>query len=289
MKHIFILNSFTLKNNVDKIKSKIEKYCTKNNIKFIIEINNEKESTEDIVEKYKNQKNIILAIGGDGTVNRILNCIVGTDNILGVIPLGSGNDFYKSMKKYFQEGSNKCDLVKINDRYFINVACFGIDADVASNKGKVTSKLIPKSQKYTAALIKTFFQYKFRNLEIEINDEKLENEYTTVTVCNGMYYGGGYKISPSSNPNNGLLDVYVVDKVNKMRMINLILKMKDGNHTNEKNVHYYQTKKITIKSPEDITINIDGEDLYDNKFEMKIIKDGVVLYYNQKLIDYLTK
>lgn len=289
MKYIFILNSFTLKTEVEKIKRRIEEYCTRENMEFIIEINSEKVSTESIVAKYRDQKNILLAVGGDGMVNRVLNGIAGTDNILGIIPLGSGNDFYKSVEKDLKEYYNTCDLIKINDRHFINVACFGIDADVANKKGEVTSKLIPKSQRYNASLLKTFSQYKCRNLEIEINGETLSGEYTTVAVCNGVYYGNGYKISPNSNPTNGLLDVYVVDKVNKLRMVNLILKMKEGNHLNEKEVHHYQTNKMIIKSPTSFVANIDGEELFDRRFEIEVLKNGIMLYYDKSLIDSITK
>lgn len=289
MKYIFILNSFTLKTEVEKIKRRIEEYCTRENMEFIIEINSEEVSTESIVAKYRDQKNILLAVGGDGMVNRVLNGIAGTDNILGIIPLGSGNDFYKSVEKDLKEYYNTCDLIKINDRHFINVACFGIDADVANKKGEVTSKLIPKSQRYNASLLKTFSQYKCRNLEIEINGETLSGEYTTVAVCNGVYYGNGYKISPNSNPTNGLLDVYVVDKVNKLRMVNLILKMKEGNHLNEKEVHHYQTNKMIIKSPTSFVANIDGEELFDRRFEIEVLKNGIMLYYDKSLIDSIIK
>ena len=289
MKYIFILNSFTLKTEVEKIKRRIEEYCTRENMEFIIEINSEEVSTESIVAKYRDQKNILLAVGGDGMVNRVLNGIAGTDNILGIIPLGSGNDFYKSVEKDLKEYYNTCDLIKINDRHFINVACFGIDADVANKKGEVTSKLIPKSQIYNASLLKTFSQYKCRNLEIEINGETLSGEYTTVAVCNGVYYGNGYKISPNSNPTNGLLDVYVVDKVNKLRMVNLILKMKEGNHLNEKEVHHYQTNKMIIKSPTSFVANIDGEELFDRRFEIEVLKNGIMLYYDKSLIDSIIK
>ena len=289
MKYIFILNSFTLKTEVEKIKRRIEEYCTRENMEFIIEINSEEVSTESIVAKYRDQKNILLAVGGDGMVNRVLNGIAGTDNILGIIPLGTGNDFYKSVEKDLKEYYNTCDLIKINDRHFINVACFGIDADVANKKGEVTSKLIPKSQRYNASLLKTFSQYKCRNLEIEINGETLSGEYTTVAVCNGVYYGNGYKISPNSNPTNGLLDVYVVDKVNKLRMVNLILKMKEGNHLNEKEVHHYQTNKMIIKSPTSFVANIDGEELFDRRFEIEVLKNGIMLYYDKSLIDSIIK
>lgn len=289
MKYIFVLNTFALKGAAEKIKSRIKAYCTIENMEYVIEENSNEVDTEDIVKKYRDTKNIILAVGGDGTVNRILNCIVGTENILGIIPVGSGNDFYKSVKKDLKEYYNSCDIVRINNKYFINVACFGIDADVANNKGKVKSKLIPKSQRYNVSLLKTFSQYKCREFEISVGNEKFEGQYTTVAVCNGIYYGNGYKISPNSNPTNGLLDVYLVDKVNKLRMVDLILKMKDGNHTNEKEVKYLKTNKLVIKSPENFIANIDGEELYDRKFDIEVIKDGILLYYDKSLIESIIK
>jgi len=289
MKYIFLLNSFTLKSDLEKVKRKIKDYCTVENMDYIIECNSEEVSTEEIIEKYKNQKNIILAVGGDGTLNRILNVIAGTENVIGIIPLGSGNDFYKSVEKDLKEYYNSCDLVKINDRYFINVACFGIDAEVAYNKNTVKSKLIPKKQRYNVALLKTFLKYKCRNFEIKIDDKKFKDCYTTIAVCNGIYYGNGYKISPTSNPTNGLLDVYIADKVSKPRMAKLIMKMKDGNHLEEPEIHHYQASKITIKSPITITANIDGEDLTAKEFNIEVKKDGIMLYYDKSLIDYLTK
>lgn len=289
MKYVFILNSFTLKDRLEEIKRKIEEYCINSNIEYIIEINNEQLSTEDIVAKYRYQRNILIAAGGDGMINRVLNGIVGTNNILGIIPLGSGNDLYKSIETELNEYYNACDLIRINNKYFINIACFGIDADVANNKEKVTSKLIPKSQRYNASLLKTFSKYKCRQLEIEINGEKLNGEFTTVAVCNGNYYGNGYQISPSSNLTNGSVDVYVADKVNKLRMIQLILKMKNGKHLQEREIHYYKTAKMTIKSPEAFLANIDGEEIFDKTFEIEVIKKGIMIYYDKNLIEFITK
>lgn len=186
MKHVFIINSYTVKNK-EIIINKIDNYCQKSNINYVIEINNDNYSTEDIIDKYINSKNIIIAIGGDGLINRVLNKIIGTENILGIIPYGTGNDLYKSIKIELNNLYNECDIVKINNRYFINTACFGIDAEVANNKNLIKSKLIPDKQKYNIGLIYSYFKYKCRNLEIYINNEILNSSYTTVAVCNGKF------------------------------------------------------------------------------------------------------
>ena len=122
MKYIFLVNKFSVKDNTVELIRRINETCNKLNVEYVIEMNSDEISTEDIVNKYKNSSNIIFAIGGDGTINRVLNGIVGTENVLGFIPYGTGNDFYRTNKEDLDEGINKLDLVKINDKYFINIA-----------------------------------------------------------------------------------------------------------------------------------------------------------------------
>ncbi len=133
MKYIYILNRFSLKDKLEPLVKRIEEVSKNRKLDYKIEINNLEVSTEDIVEKYKKDKVTFLAVGGDGTINRVLNSMVNTKNILGFIPYGTGNDFYRSCKEQLNEKVNKIDLVQINDKYFINVACFGIDADIGNN------------------------------------------------------------------------------------------------------------------------------------------------------------
>ena len=99
MKYIFLINSFTVKEKVDDLVQKIMVYCDEYNISYELELNSIEEDTETILEKYKKGENLIIVLGGDGIVNRVLNCIAGTKNRLGVIPYGTGNDFYKAVKK----------------------------------------------------------------------------------------------------------------------------------------------------------------------------------------------
>lgn len=105
-------------------------------------------------------------------------------------------------------------------------------------------------------------------------------------MCNGSYYGSSYNIGPSTNLQDGLLDVYIVKKLNKISMLNLILKMKKGKHENSKHVKYFKTNKLSIKSPKNISCNIDGEELVANTFNIEIIKKGITIYYDKKLINY---
>jgi YegS/Rv2252/BmrU family lipid kinase len=289
MKYIFLINSFTLKSDINKLIHNIKNYCDENKLSYEIEINNESNSTEMILKKYKKTKYIIFSIGGDGTLNRVINSLAITDNIIGVIPYGTGNDFYKAMKKQFKTGINDCDLIKINDRYFINTACFGIDADIAYNKENITSKLIPRSQKYNASIIKTFASFKSRYFKIDINDKVIENNFATVVVCNGCYYGNGYNIGVNSKLDDDLLDVYLVNDINRVSLVALILKIKNGKHLNDKNIIKLKTNKLTIKLKENVNSNVDGEILEDDKFKIEVLDKKIEVFYDEELIKYIKR
>lgn len=286
MKYIFVINSFTLKEEINEVIHRIKDFCIRKNMEFEVEINNEDNSTEDIVKKYRKCGYTIVAVGGDGMINRVLNALVGTNNTLGFIPCGTGNDFYRSALKEIKKENEECDVIKINDRYFINVACFGIDADVANNKGLIKSKMIPKSQRYNVSVINSFLKYEPRHFVLKMNNEEIEGDFATVAVCNGGYYGSGYNISPNFKLNNGLIDVYAVENDNKFNIMKMILSMRKGKHEKYKKVHKFQTNKLTLISNNEINSNIDGEELASKKFNIEV-KGKIKIYMNKELINFV--
>lgn len=286
MKYIFVINSFTLKEEINEVIHRIKDFCIRKNMEFEVEINNEDNSTEDIVKKYRKCGYTIVAVGGDGMINRVLNALVGTNNTLGFIPCGTGNDFYRSALKEIKKETEECDVIKINDRYFINVACFGIDADVANNKGLIKSKIIPKSQRYNVSVINSFLKYEPRHFILKMNNEEIEGDFATVAVCNGGYYGSGYNISPNFKLNNGLIDVYAVENDNKFNIMKMILSMRKGKHEKYKKVHKFQTNKLTLISNNEINSNIDGEELASKKFNIEV-KGKIKIYMNKELINFV--
>ena len=289
MKYVFIINQFGKGKKLKELENNIQKVCRKRKIDYKIEKNSIKRSTEDILKDYQKSNNIIFAVGGDGILNRVLNGLVGTKNILGFIPYGTGNDFYKTMKESYSSGIHEIDLVKINHRFFINVACFGIDADIGNNGDIIHSKWIPKSQRYNMSLLYHFLKYKPRKMKIKTEENTYVGEYATVVVCNGKYYGGGYKVGYSSFVNDGLLDVYLVTKMNKIHMAKLILGMNKGKHEQSPHTTKISTKKIIIKSSETINSNVDGEELENKQFKIEIQKRKQKVYYDQSLIDEINK
>ena len=288
MKYIFILNSFG-KRDIKDLYKKIEVVSTNLNIDYVIEVNNNNLSTEDILKKYKSTRNIIVAVGGDGMINKVLNGIVNTNNMLSYIPYGTGNDFDRTVKETLKPGRNCIDIVKINDHYFLNVACFGVDSDIANDDTFVHNKLIPRSLRYDIGVLYHFLNYKAKTFEVCIDNRIIESEFTTVAVCNSKYYGGGYKIGPYSVVNDGIIEVYLVDKLNKFDMAKAIMSMKDGKHEDNPHIMKFRTNSLSIYSKELINGNIDGEIITSNNFEIDVLPKEIEVFNNQELIEKILK
>ena len=288
MKHIFIINTIAGRGRYQKILPNIEKVCKEENIDYEIRYITKELNGVDIVKEYENEENIIYIVGGDGTLTKALQGIVGTKNKLGIIPAGSGNDTYKAIK-VLPEGETKIDLAKINSTYFINVACSGIDAEVGHNMEYLRKTKIPISQLYNASIVYTFVKFKFKNIKIKSKIKEIHDKYTIVSICNGGYYGGGYNIAPKSQLTDGLLDIYYVEKMSKIKMLPLILKLKKGKHEGKRRVHKFRANHVDISLDEETIFNIDGEKLIGKDFAIDIIPQAITIYNNNILVDKIMK
>lgn len=289
MKHIFIVNTISGKGKTLKAVDRIKKVCEEENLDYEIYFTEYPKDATKIARKYRFTKNIIYSVGGDGTLNEVLNGIVGTKNLLGVIPAGSGNDFYKTLSKIDEEYP-VIDIGKVNDRYFINIISIGIDAEVANNVSLMKKRKVPTNQIYNASLIYTFFKYKYKDIELSIDEkEQKKGKCTILTICNGQVYGGGYKIAPSAKLTDGYFDVYYVEKVNKPQLPSLINMLKQGIHEKHNKVHKSQATKIKFKCDKELVCNIDGEIMTAKKFNVKIIPNAITIYNNKELIKKLTR
>lgn len=289
MKHIFIVNPISGKGNALKIADKIKKVCEKRNLDYEMYYTQYPGEAKRIARKYIFSKNIIYSVGGDGTLNEVLNGVVGTKNLLAVVPAGSGNDFYKTLSK-IDEKTSTIDIGKINNRYFINIVSIGIDAEVADNVSLMKKRGVPTKQIYNASLVYTFFKYKCKEIDLSIDEEKQKNgKCTILTICNGQIYGNGYKIAPNARLTDGYLDVYYVEKVNKVTLPSLINMLKQGIHERHNKVHKSHATKVNFKCDKELVCNIDGEIIKDKKFFVKIIPHSLTIYNDKELIKEFIK
>lgn len=283
MKYIFIINSIAGRGKYKKLLPNIEKVCKEREIQYEIRYITEEQNSKEILEEYKNEENVIYVVGGDGTITKTLAGIVGTKNKLGIIPAGSGNDTYRTIRR-LPKGETKIDLAKINQTYFINVACTGVDAEVANNIDKLRQTKIPTSQLYNASIIYTFVKFKLKRMRLYTRIKNIDEKYTILSICNGEYYGGGFNIAPKAELTDGLLDIYYAEKMEKVKMIPLILKLKKGKHEGKRRVHKFRVSHVEISFDENVTFNVDGEKLTDSSFIIDIMPKAITIFNDDEFV-----
>lgn len=281
MKYVFIINPASGKTDYDKIKQNIMKTLENENYE-IYETKAPKEATE-IASRFKNEEDtIVYSVGGDGTLNEVVNGIAEGKCKLGIIPTGSGNDFYRTLKEA-QNENVRLDLGKVNGRYFINIASVGMDAETCNNANKIKSKIKLHSS-YYLALIHTFLTFKSKSLKLKIDKNVYAGDYIIAAICNGKYYGGGFKIAPVASFDDNQFDVYLVSKAGKLKLIKILLALLKSEHEKYNEVRKYTGKNITITSENNLIVNIDGEITISKNIEIEMIEDALIIYNNNELV-----
>lgn len=281
MKYVFIINPASGKTDYDKIKQNIMKTLENENYE-IYETKAPKEATE-IASRFKNEENtIVYSVGGDGTLNEDVNGIAEGKCKLGIIPTGSGNDFYRTLKEA-QTENVRLDLGKVNGRYFINIASVGMDAETCNNANKIKSKIKLHSS-YYLALIHTFLTFKSKSLKLKIDKNVYAGDYIIAAICNGKYYGGGFKIAPVASFDDNQFDIYLVSKASKFKLIKILLALLKSEHEKYNEVRKYTGKNITITSENNLIVNIDGEITISKNIEIEMIEDALIIYNNNELV-----
>ena len=281
MKYVFIINPASGKTDYDKIKENIIK-TLENEEYEIYETKAPKEATE-IASRFKNEENtIVYSVGGDGTLNEVVNGIAEGKCKLGIIPTGSGNDFYRTLKEA-QTENVRLDLGKVNGRYFINIASVGMDAETCNNANKIKSKIKLHSS-YYLALIHTFLTFKSKSLKLKIDKNVYAGDYIIAAICNGKYYGGGFKIAPVASFDDNQFDIYLVSKAGKLTLIKILLALLKSEHEKYNEVRKYTGKNITITSENNLIVNIDGEITISKNIEIEMIEDALIIYNNNELV-----
>jgi len=210
------------------------------------------------------------ACGGDGTINEVLNGIVGFPNAaMTCIPVGTGNDFlknfgpemaekFKNVRNLFDGPQKQLDVIECNGRYALTIACSGFDAKVADDVHKFGSG----KASYIAALTSNFFFRKFiSRWTLSVDGVAVEGDYTLVACCNGRYYGGGFMPVAHARMDDGVLDTLIVKGITRPAFLSFVADYSKGNYWKFPHLaKCVQGKVIRIQSEEeDIVTCLDGE------------------------------
>lgn len=215
----------------------------------------------------RGEKNIVAA-GGDGTVREVASMLSNTGIVMGILPLGTGNDLAfclnipsdprKAVDILLEDNPRAIDAGMANDMFFINVAGFGFDVDVIKNTEKYKRKfsgMVP----YMLGILRTMFHLDGFDVIIDINGVQNSYKALMVSVCNGTRLGGGMNISPLSEQDDGLFDVMVLRKVNLIRFLRLLVPFVKGRHIGIREFDFYKAKEVRCQSSVPFELNLDGD------------------------------
>lgn len=210
----------------------------------------------------------IVSVGGDGTLNEVVNGIVGSKIELGVIPAGSGNDFAKTAGiplnatealEYAQRGrSDFIDLGKFNGSYFINCSGAGFDAEVVRTVNE-DMRLLKGTGAYVASVLVSLIRFAPWDAVITVDGKIFKRNVWLIAAAKGKYFGGGMMIAPDASMESGQFDVCIVNKMSRFDIIRFLPKVFKGAHTSHPAFEVIRGKHIQIESEESVPIQVDGE------------------------------
>jgi diacylglycerol kinase (ATP) len=249
----------------------------------------------------------IITIGGDGTLNEVVNGAF-TNNVcppgeitLGLIPVGTGNDWgkmfgiplnYARAVKIIREGKQMLhDVGTISfyngnektERYFINIAGLGFESVVVSKTNFQKDHGHGGKLIYFFNLVTSLISYKNTEAEIIIDGEIRHASVFSVNIGNGRYCGGGMRQTPHALPDDGLLDVTVINGMGKFEIIRNLKILYDGTILNHPKVEGYKCKNIKVSSDSIIYTEADGESLGHTPAEFSIVPSAINIIYDTRL------
>jgi len=256
----------------------IFKYLKKNGFNFKVSYTSYHGEAVELAQKAAdNGAELIVSVGGDGTVNEIVNGIMKSKNdpLLGIIPLGWANDFIKSTNippniieacKILIKGKTKnIDVGVINDQiYFANICGVGFDAEVAQLANQMKSKhpnlRILSAFVYVFATVKKLLSpFSYHDVKIKFDGQEIHSNILCIAISNGKFYGGRFKITPEAILDDGLLEVCVIEEMGRFKYLSSIPKVFKGTHTSIKGIYFYRAKEVLIQSSEPVLAQVSGE------------------------------
>jgi diacylglycerol kinase (ATP) len=208
---------------------------------------------------------MVVAAGGDGTVNEVVNGIAGTEAALGVLPVGTMNIFASELglPSDIEEAwdiidagyTRTIDLAKANEQYFVQLAGIGIDAQVVERTSREFKRNFgPLSYVFNAAQIAAQ-----KPPRIIVESEGITREGSFVLIGNGRYYGAPIKVFKDARLDDGRLDVLIVHNLGYLDIVRYLTGVITGMHTAFDDVEYFQTSDLVVRSEDPVPVEVDGE------------------------------
>ncbi|MDQ3411701.1 MAG: diacylglycerol kinase family lipid kinase [Chloroflexota bacterium] len=216
---------------------------------------------------------LILAVGGDGTINEVANGLLehgGTR--LGIVPAGRGADFMRTLAPSYRPLSDVAALAAAMPRRvdlglatfadgacraFVNVAGVGFDAEVARRTAR--SRLPGRHTPYLAGLATALLGYRNRDMTVTIDGERVAGPMRAVLVANGQFFGGGFRIVPAAAIDDGVLDVAIIGDIGRLDLVRTVPRLYRGQHTAHRAFRHLPARSVRVETAATARVELDGE------------------------------
>ena len=245
---------------------------------------NNKDKRRQVKEALAEGATRIVAGGGDGTVNAVVNALVGKGKkrpkaVLGVLPLGTANDFARGrglpvddLRRCLEVACTatpkRIDVGRANDRYFINVTSGGFGAEITATTPVDVKKALGGGAYTLMGLIKSFGLKPYTGRLLVPGEEPLHGDMLFMAVGNSNLAGGGFDVAPKASVDDGLLDLSVVRGSN---LTQLLTEMETPDNPNNQCLYYRQLQSFRIESDQGVHYNLDGEPVVETRISFSVL------------------
>ncbi|PXW21484.1 lipid kinase [Pantoea sp. JKS000250] len=244
-------------------------------------------SYSQLIAAYAGRIDAVIVGGGDGTLNAAAPGLMQTSLPLGILPLGTANDFARTLGipasleqavKIIADGQLRAvDLGEVNQHLFLNVSSIGFSAELAHN-------LTAESKKrwgvggYALAALRLLRQSRPFSATLVHQGQRIPIKTVQVSVGNGRFYGGGMTVEQRAAPDDGLLDVYSLELQHSWQLIALLPFLRRGTHGRWRNVRAFSTTELTIETRRPHYINADGEIVGQTPAHFRLLTRALRVY-----------
>lgn len=236
-------------------------------------------------EQPQDPPDVIVAAGGDGTVNEVLNGMLAAgidpEPALAIVPLGTANDFARSCGipqdrpaqalQLVLEGTTRLiDVGRVDDRFFLNVATAGFGAEVAAHTPQAAKKVLGGVAYAVTGLLRALNVTPYPSRLILPNEQWTGN-LIVLTVGNGRQAGGGIPVAPRAALDDGLLDLMVIHDAGLPQSGQVLSELRDAEAQDNEYLFYRQIPRLRLELDDRIRLDVDGEPIYGSTFEFSIL------------------
>jgi len=282
----FVINEKAGGKRSAKAKKMIAEILDKRNIEYRFHTTEyRKHATEITRELCKNGAKTIVAVGGDGTINEVVNGLDDLTVNFGIIPCGSGNDFVssvnipldveKALELILSGNTRPTDFLVCDGIRGINIIGTGIDVEIL--RRCENSKILKGKVKYFISLIISLLKFKFYKFRLS-SDKETERSALIICCGNGRIFGGGIPMCPKAIADDGKMDFIVINQMKRIAIPKYLIRLMKGKILEQEFTDFTLCDDVSAIFDRPISVEIDGEIYDDIKFDVHIEKGKLNLY-----------